>query len=306
MNLAPVAVIGASGLIGAAVAARLRRERPVLRVGRHRDDHVHLDLARPIDALSAALDGVEDVVHCGGVTDEEFAANPAAAWQRATTATTKLAALLKRAGVRRVVYVSSAHVYGPLAGPLTERTPADPRSDYALAHFSAEQIFRRSGFLGAALRPCAVFGMPPDLRRFKRWGLIPFGFPRMACETGVIKLATAGLQRRNFVSARTVADQAALALASAGSFRVINPVGGDDLTVRQYAQLVCELATEALGRPCCVEAPAGVSAEAPLAYLSDVCVPSPPGALARLTAELIRRLQDENLHEDSQRRRASA
>lgn len=306
MTASPVAVIGASGLIGGAVAARLARERAVIRVGRAASDHVHLDLARPIEALSAALDGVEDVVHCAGVTDEEFASNPVLAWQRATTGTAKLAQLLKRAGVRRVIYMSSAHVYGPLAGPLTERMPADPRSDYALAHFTAEQIFRRNGFLGAALRPCAVFGIPADLRRFRRWSLIPYAFPRMACEDGVIKLSTPGLQRRNFVSARTVADQVALALANAGSFRIVNPLGGDDLTVRQYAQMVCDLATTALGYPCCVEAPAGTAIEAPLAYLSDVTLPAPPGALARVTNELIHRLQEEDLHEDSQRRRARA
>lgn len=306
MTGATVAVIGASGLIGSAVVARLARERPVLRVGRHESDHVHLDLRQPGPALAAALDGVTDVVHCAGVTDEDFRSGAAEAWSRATSATATLADLLRRAGVRRLVYVSTAHVYGRLSGPLSERASPDPRTDYALAHFASEQILRRAGFAGAVLRPCAVFGMPPDLGRFRRWGLIPFAFPRMAVESGIIRLATPGRQHRNFVAADTVAEQAARALASGDDFRIVNPSGSDAMTVRDFAQLVAERAREALAIPCRVEAPDGAAGEAPLAYLSETAEPGPPGLLARATTDLLLRLRNEALHEDSRRRRASA
>lgn len=306
MSAPPVAVVGAGGLIGSAVAEHLGRDRRVIRVGRGAAMDVPLDLAAPHDGLAGALRGIEDVVHCAGVTDEAFAADAAGAWRRATLATQQLAVLLRRAGVRRLVYVSTAHVYGPLAGPLSERTPPDPRSDYALAHYASEQILRRHGFAGALLRPCAVFGQPVDLARFGRWSLVPFGFPRMARDTGVVRLATPGHQRRNFVAATEIAAAAAEALAEAGPMRVVNPVGGDDMTVRDFAMLVAAQATRVLGRPCRVEAPDGAVDGAPLIYLSETRAAAPQGGLARFVEAFINRLEQEDRNEDCQRRRASA
>ncbi len=300
-----IAVLGADGLIGSAVATRLAVEAVVLRAGRRPDHDIAVDLAAPSDALALALRHVDAVVHCAGVTDEEFAADRAGAWRRGSEATARLAELIKVAGIRRVVYVSTAHVYGPLRGPINERMPPDPRSDYAIAHFAAEQIFRRMRFAGGALRPCAVFGLPPDLAMFKRWSLVPFAFPKMAVESGIISLASPGFQRRNFVAAVTVADHVAALLRQADSWSVVNPIGGDDMSVRDYAELVARAAGRIIGRDCRVDAPRGELREAPLAYLSESGSAAAEGLLEAATATLIQHLLDRNDHAAS-RHRASA
>ncbi len=235
-------ILGASGLIGAAIAARLAAQQPRL-LGRGDGMDARIDLA-DAKALQAGLfAGGGALVHAAGVTDEEFASDAAAAWQRSALGSKALIAAAKNAGVTRMVYVSTAHVYGPLEGEIDEARPVNPMNDYALAHYAAEQWFRRSarvdGMDVLILRPCAVYGLPPDLTRFKRWSLIPFSFPRELLEQGCITLKSDGSQRRNFVSAGAIAAQVAAFLAEPalpGRCRVVNPVGPDDMTVLDFAE----------------------------------------------------------------------
>ena len=158
------------------------------------------------------------------------------------------------AGARRMVYVSSAHVYGALAGHIDETMPANPLSDYALAHYLAEQIFRRHAAATRILRPCAVFGPLAELQRFRRWSLIPFSFPRAIAESGVIRILGTGRDRRNFVGTDVVGALAAdfIEMQITG-VTLLNAVGTADLTVAEFAELCARLGGDLLGRSCRVE-----------------------------------------------------
>jgi UDP-glucose 4-epimerase len=169
----------------------------------------------------------------------------------------------KLAGVRRFVYISSAHVYGPFTGIIDENARPNPLHDYAIAHFASEQILRRAttaDFAGAAIRPCAVFGVPADIARFRRWALIPFGFPRAAVREGVIALASRGLQRRNFVGTDDIAQAISIWLAQeqVNSFTGMNAVGQTSMTVLDFAEMCATSAERVTGRPCRVTRPEGV------------------------------------------------
>jgi nucleoside-diphosphate-sugar epimerase len=68
-----------------------------------------------------------------------------------------------RAGVRRLVYVSSAEVYGqPRRNPVDEDGPLGPRSPYAAAKIGAEALVRAgaavAGFEAVICRPFLVYG----------------------------------------------------------------------------------------------------------------------------------------------------
>ncbi len=227
-------LLGASGLIGGAIAARLPAAR--------RPGRAALDLNAPrFDAAAFPDGGI--LVHAAGITDEEFAADPAAAWNRATRSSQALLEAALAAGIRRLVYISTAHVYGPLEGDITEMRAPNPLGDYALAHYATEQLCRRAalqhGLDVLILRPCAVYGLPPALDRFKRWSLIPFSFPRELHQSGRITLKSDGEQRRNFVSADSIAAEIAGFVAEpaqAGRCRVQNAIGADDMTVFAFAQ----------------------------------------------------------------------
>ena len=249
-----IAVVGATGLIGAAVARHLGQAQTIVTIGRSPKSDIVADLSDPASVATLPLEGCTVLVHCAGVVDEDFS-DPGRAFRQATLG---MAALVKRAkdlAVPRFAYISSAHIYGPLIGRLTEDSPPNPLHDYAIAHFASEQTLRRAtgpAFRGAAFRPCAVFGMPTDLSTYRRWGLIPFGFPRDAVRNHKIALGTSGRQKRNFVGAEDIARAVALWLGdgNAAPFTAINPVGRTNLSVFDFAKLCGEISESVTGVPC--------------------------------------------------------
>lgn len=256
-------------MIGSAVAATLARAgHDLVRIGRGEACEVRADLATARELRPGALHGCDALVHAAGVTDEDFT-DAARALAKAEQGAQALIEAALAAGVRRMIYFSTAHVYGPLVGAIDERRAEDPRSDYARAHFASEKRFRAASSTASVLlvRPCAVFGMPSFLERFARWSLIPFDFPRQALG-GRIVLKSSGEQRRNFVSSDGLGTLAGgWLLQEAPGVTVANAPGPDEMTVYNFALMCARLAEEELGRPCAVERPtAGGNAGEPLEY----------------------------------------
>lgn len=255
-----VALTGATGLIGSAVADSLRQHHALHTLGRRRGlaDEV-VDLADPVQLGALRLPETDCLVHCAGVIDEDFRGDPAAAYRRATYGAEALAQAAAKAGCRRFIYLSSTHVYGAQAGTLPETAPADPQSHYALAHFCTEQLFRRQAAVAlgncVVLRPNAVFGLPAHPESFQRWSLIPFSFPREAKEQGRITLKSSGLQKRNFVSIAAIADIVRRCVDGdlAEATGAINVLGADTESVYDFAQRCRRIVETQFGRPCAVE-----------------------------------------------------
>jgi UDP-glucose 4-epimerase len=200
--------------------------------------------------------------------------------QMATTGTEGLVNAATAAGARHLVYLSSAHVYGPMVGTIDERSPPNPVSNYAIAHFAAEQIFRRHVSTGSrvlALRPCAVFGRVRAVDTFRRWSLIPYSFPWEAIRKGRIVIRSTGEQRRNFVGTGDIAALVETWLTSgdAGGWQIVNPLGRLSCTVREFALLCAKLSEEITGRRCEVErvTPTGPTAGDDFNYQSISSLP---------------------------------
>lgn len=258
MTLA-IAITGTTGLIGHAIAERLRTQgHRIVAIGRDPRAQVRFDLADPAPLHADALAGCEALVHAAGVTDEDFANAPRARVKAGRGAATLLDAA-RSAGVRRFAYVSSAHVYGPLEGRIDESRLPDPRSDYARAHLETEALFREagdaSGNRALIARPCAAYGMPPSLARFARWSLIPFDFPRQAL-TGRIVLKSHGAQRRNFVPAEGLGNLVGWWLAQPlDGVTIANAPGKDEMAVYDFARLCATIVNRRTGRACEVVRP---------------------------------------------------
>jgi UDP-glucose 4-epimerase len=242
------ALTGAGGLIGHAIAEILTAAgHEIVRIGRRDDDDIFLNLATPSSLDENSLAGCNALVHAAGVTDEDFSDRDAA-FRKAIHGASVLLAAAKAAGISRLVYVSSAHVYGPLEGRIDETHPVNPLSDYAIAHFVTEQLFRRASLHPSSstllLRPCAVFGLPPSLERFARWSLVPYDLPRQAL-SGRITLKSRGEQRRNFVSAECIAAFVAEWLTSpANGVSVANVPGRDEMSIYDFALLCAKICKE--------------------------------------------------------------
>lgn len=292
------AVTGSSGLIGAAVVSRLTQDGTVVTIGRQPENDLKADLADTDQIARLDLSGCDLLVHAAGVVDEDFREDPTRAFRQATAGASALFEAAAASGVPRVAYISSAHVYGPLQGILDEASPADPRSDYAIAHFATEQCLKRLGAsfsATAAFRPCAVYGQPQVLSRFRRWGLVPFAFPRQAVSDGVIRLMSSGEQMRNFVAATDIADAIA-GWASGGptGWSVCNPVGVSDMTVWEFARLCADVAQDRTGRPVEVCRPEGPHEAAQrLQYRTRTAYGQGGARIRDVMGELTRRLAAE-------------
>jgi UDP-glucose 4-epimerase len=293
-----VGLTGASGLIGSAIAAKLASEgHEILRIGR-RDDDVFLDLAAPLPLARDSLAGLGALIHAAGITEEDFA-NRERAFGKAIHGTSALLTAAQAAGIGRLAYISSAHVYGPLEGRIDETRPPNPISDYAICHFVTEQLFRRASLQSLAgvllLRPCAVYGLPPSLDRFMRWSLIPFDFPRQAITRRIV-LKTDGTQRRNFVAAEGLGDLAVQWLNKpATGLAIANATGRDEMTVYEFARLCAKVYEEESGFTCEVERPhtPGLQHGQPFEYRSGYCnplaEPGPQDHVRSLIRVLLRR-----------------
>jgi UDP-glucose 4-epimerase len=266
-----VAVTGVTGLIGAAVARRLSSRSEIVSIGRRDTATLHADFGRPETVRALDLAGIDAVVHCAGIVDEDFKQDVSGAFRQATEGMAALVGRARECGVRRLLYISSAHVYGPMVGAINENSQSNPLSDYALAHFASEQILRRAtcaDFRGAAFRPNAVFGIPPSLTEFRRWTLIPFEFPKTLATTGRIALKSSGEQYRNFVGVEDIAQGVALWLdrADAEPMEIVNPVGKQSMSVWQFAELCANAAKGLVTRQISVTRP-------------ELLVPSPASPL---------------------------
>jgi UDP-glucose 4-epimerase len=151
-----ILVVGGAGFIGSHVVEALLRE-PVARVtvfdnfvrGRreHLPDDPRLDVVAGSildrDALARASAGADLVLHLAALWLGECLHDPRAALEVNVDGTFNVAEAAVAAGVRRLVYSSSASVYGDaLAVPMDEDHPFNNRTMYGATKIAGEQVLR--------------------------------------------------------------------------------------------------------------------------------------------------------------------
>lgn len=157
-----ILVTGAGGFIGGRVVevlhhlgrgpvrAGIRRWSSAARIGRFPVEIAQCDLTEPAQ-IGRALDGVDAVVHCAKGSPEVN-----------VEGTRKLLEAAHKAGVRRMVHLSTIDVYGPVTGEVDESSPLRPTgSPYGDGKIAAERACREAGERGlevAILRPTLVYG----------------------------------------------------------------------------------------------------------------------------------------------------
>ena len=143
-----ILVTGASGFIGSRLIERWREQGDDV-TGTHAhgsrslsEQEIEADLL-DLDALGQAVETVDPdvIVHLGGLSHVGLSWKQLASYFQVNVIGTEN--LLRAAGGRRVVFASSAEVYGkvpPTEQPLTEDRVAAPRSPYAMSKAAAERI----------------------------------------------------------------------------------------------------------------------------------------------------------------------
>lgn len=230
-----ILMTGKSGLIGSAVFKKLEQDgHSIHSIGRREADYkMDLYCFKPIEGISSC----DVFIHCAGITDEEIVRDKMKAIHRGTCETAALLDWAASLKPTKIVYISTAHVYGNLNRTIDEKTTPTPVSLYAILHLFCEQYLQNTGINHLTLRPLTGYG--EVCKTFGRWGLIPYSFPKSLATVHKIVIKTHGKQYRNFVSTSTIANIVSREIQSRNS-KTINPIGPHNMSIRDFAQYCVE------------------------------------------------------------------
>lgn len=258
----PVAITGASGYIGSAIAARLAnvgadlllvsRKEPSPAAGA-RVLVADITVPEPWDDI---VRFAEVIIHLAGNTSVYAAAgDPAASLASTVLPVVHLTHAASRAGrVPRVVHASTATVYGvPERLPVSEDTPARPATVYDLHKWFAEQQLalasRRRQLLGASLRLANVYGPSAGRDRAADRGILD----RMiaaALDGSTLRVYGGGGYVRDYIYIDDVVRAflaAGANMSTASSGQSYNVASGVGVTIRDAFQAVADAAAVATG-----------------------------------------------------------
>jgi UDP-glucose 4-epimerase len=284
-----LAVTGAGGYLGSrlvadlagsptAVRALVRSPLPWLATT---DQHV-VELLDPAGKVAEAFAGIDTVVHLAGHNEVVAAQDPDRALAETALAGRHVVEAARAAGVGRIVYVSTIHVYGDRLAPgatVDESVAPAPHGAYAVARLAVEHLVA-DGPDPVVLRLSNAVGAPAH-REVDRWTLVAADLCRSAAETGVLTLRSTGQQWRDFIGLADVVDAIAAAVdPDAVPPGTYNLVSGRSTTVRALAELVQDRFQAITGTRPPLHAPAPVDPD-PAPYHLDPSRLAAAGVQAR-------------------------
>src|SRR4051812_1233458 len=240
-----VLVTGGSGFIGSHVVDRLLATGHRPRIFDVRPSPYHPDVPavvadlEDLDALCAALDGCDAVIHLAASADvNEVLADPLEAERRNARGTICVLEAARRSALARVVYASTIWAYSDTPAACHEESlPLCPPAHLYTATKLAGEMYCHSYH--------ALYGVDSTILRFG----IPYGprarpaavLPSMvnrALAGEPLTIAGDGSQSRRFVYVEDLAEGVVRALAPQAANRTYNLVSDVDVTIRELAETV--------------------------------------------------------------------
>ena len=147
---------------------------------------------------------IDVVIHAAGMNSQDSASDPLAALEFNGLVTSRLVSAAIGSGVKRFIYLSTAHVYSsPLAGYITENILPINGHPYATSNLVGEDYVlsanKSSKIEGIVTRLPNTFGSPVD-RNTNCWMLLINDLCWQSATTRRMILNSSGSQRRNFIS----------------------------------------------------------------------------------------------------------
>ena len=163
--------------------------------------HTHWESPASLEEICTDVDVV---VHLAGMNAQDCAADPVAALTVNGVATARLLQAAARCGVKRFIYLSTAHVYGsPLTGVITEATCPVNLHPYATSHRAGEDLVlaahQKGEIAGVVVRLSNAFGAPAH-KEVNCWMLLVNDLCRQAVTVKQMVLHSSGLLRRDFIT----------------------------------------------------------------------------------------------------------
>jgi UDP-glucose 4-epimerase len=251
-------VIGTTGFLGRHVARELHEQGwRVAGIGTRPAENAPLEVLKTYHALTLPSESLGPLVraidpsvcvHCAGRASVDLSlTEPAADFGAAAGVTAGvLEALRVHAPACRLVYVSSAAVYGqPAELPVTESQDLRPMSPYGHHRVIAEQLCREyAEVYGLAVNSARVFSAyGPGLRRQLLWDIC-----RRALTEPELVLRGTGDESRDFIHGHDVARALVrIVTAGSGAGEAINVASGQERTVREVAAMALERLDSGVG-----------------------------------------------------------
>ncbi len=174
-------------------------------------------------SLQQALKGVDVVVHLAAKVSTPFAGGDPHGFEQVNHwGTAELSYALEESSVKKVIYASSASVYGSSETPRTVQDKPSPNTSYGISKLNGEaMLLRLKGRMQVVVVRCAnVYGYSPSLR----FDAVINRFVRQAFFEGRISIEGTGEQRRPFVHihhAATVFQQLVTQFDSSGVYNLV-------------------------------------------------------------------------------------
>ena len=194
--------------------------------------------------VSRVMQGVEVVFHlAASVGNMRSIEHPIEDSEINVIGTLRILEAAHRAGVRKVVFSSSAGIFGELKYlPIREDHPVEPDSPYGASKLAAEKLClvygKLYGMEVVCLRYFNVYGIN---QRYDAYGnVIPIFAYRMLHGLPLIIFGD-GEQTRDFVNVRDVALANYTAAMSNGVSGPFNIASGTRITINHLAEMMCEV-----------------------------------------------------------------
>jgi len=199
---------------------------------------------REVDVLDRALQGADAVVHLAAMWLLHCKDYPRTAFEVNVAGTFNVLEACVKNGVKRLVYSSSASVYGDAVEvPMTEDHPFNNRNFYGATKIAGEAMARafhdRYGLDYVGLRYMNVYGPHQD-QTAAYTGVIPIMLNKI--EAGEVPVINGdGTQAYDFITARDAARCNVCALTSSATDDFYNVGTGVQTSIDQLCRLILEL-----------------------------------------------------------------
>lgn len=192
-------------------------------------------------SVDKATRGVEAVIHLAAMCLNKSISDPAESLDVNLAGTQQVIESAVAHGIPRLVYASSASVYGnPTSLPMRETDPPDPLTPYCIAKLAGEHLLRfqaqRSGLRWMALRFFNVYGPGQQTDAYYTSVVLTFLRRLAAGEAPVID--GKGEQSMDFVHVDDIARAIVAAAESDASGEILNIGTGSQTTVAELAELL--------------------------------------------------------------------
>lgn len=194
---------------------------------------------RDRELLPRLTKGVDAVFHlAASIGNAKSLAMPQEDAEVNAVGTVNVLEAARRSGVPRIVYSSSAGIFGELLTPsIAEDHPQNPISPYGVSKLAGEKqalaFAHTYGFVAVALRYFNVYGVR---QRYDAYGnVIPIFASRLAAGEPITIFGD-GEQTRDFVNVKDVARANLFAAARAPRSGVYNVGSGSSITINQLAE----------------------------------------------------------------------